>query len=459
MKIPGKYFLYLWSWVILCMLLSPQGLMAQDYTETDHTVPFTKAELTQLLAPIALYPDSLITQILMASTYPVELVEAERWLKVHENLKAADLDTALQGKPWDLSIKSLCHFPEILYMMSEELEQTAKLGDAFLVQQDEVMDTIQDLRRIAHEQETLKTTKEQKVIVERKIIRIEPANPQVIYVPVYNPLYVYGPWWYPAYPPYSWYYPMSRVYTRGFVGFGSGFIVGIGISSWTWCDWHHHHIYIDRHKTKRFHKYRRDVIEPHKYVWKHTPLHRHRVPHKHSPVSTLYTRKTLHDAAVKSKAAPVHTLQNMKEQTGKTFRRSTDKQVRSHPHVQKIDPRRNQTVKSRGNTFSNGTEKKYERRKSDNVSVRPKNVRSSGQIFTGNDSYESNPRFIRQENKLHKMAVQDTVTKRSLSKEYMNISRSITSHPRGTISKSLVGRTYANTRHGGKMSGLSGRQD
>ncbi|MEW6419298.1 MAG: DUF3300 domain-containing protein, partial [Nitrospirota bacterium] len=248
------------SWVIIVMLVIPPGIMAQDFGQTEQPAKFKKEELVQMLAPIALYPDSLLAQVLMASSYPIEVVEAERWMKQNKDLKGDELDRALRVKTWDASVKSLCYFPEVLYAMSEKLDQTTKLGDAFLSQQDDVMDTIQELRSKALEQGNLKTTKEQKVVVEDDVISIEPANPQVIYVPVYDPLYAYGPWWYPAYPPYYWYYPAGVVIAGGYIGFGFGFVVGIGIYSWCWFDWHHHHIYIDRHHAGRFHRFdRRDI--------------------------------------------------------------------------------------------------------------------------------------------------------------------------------------------------------
>jgi len=238
-------------WVIIVMLVIPPGIMAQDPEETVQPSQFKTEELAQMLAPIALYPDSLIAQILMASTYPIEVVEAERWIKQNKNLKGDELDKALEEKTWDSSVKSLCHFPDVLYAMSDKLERTTRLGDAFLSQQDNVMDTIQELRIKAQEQGNLKSTEEQKVIVEQEVIRIEPANPQVIYVPVYDSRYVYGPWWYPDYPPYYWYYPPGAVIAGGIVGFGFGIFVGLGISSWGWFDWHHHHIYVDIDKTRQ----------------------------------------------------------------------------------------------------------------------------------------------------------------------------------------------------------------
>jgi hypothetical protein len=168
---------------------------------------FSQQELDQLLAPIALYPDALLAQVLMASTYPLDVVSAERWVKANPGLKDKALQDALEKQPWDPSVKSLAVFPQVLMMMSEELDWTQKLGDAFLAQQKDVLATAQALRAKAQAQGNLKDTKEQKVVTEKvestTVIKIEPTNPEVVYVPTYNPTVVYGSWWYPAYPPYS----------------------------------------------------------------------------------------------------------------------------------------------------------------------------------------------------------------------------------------------------------------
>src|SRR5215472_12069466 len=159
---------------------------------------FKPEELDQLLAPIALYPDDLLAQVLMAATYPLEIVQADRWVKDPKNakLKGEQLASALENQPWDPSVKSLVPFPQVLDMMSQQLDWTQKLGDAFLAQQKDVMDTVQRLRRKAQAAETLKTNEQQVVKTEpaSQTIVIQPANPQVVYVPAYNPTVVYGTW-------------------------------------------------------------------------------------------------------------------------------------------------------------------------------------------------------------------------------------------------------------------------
>jgi hypothetical protein len=276
----------------IVMLMLPFGLQAEDSGEPDPSDRFSMEELAQMLAPIALYPDSLIAQILMASTYPLEVVGAERWIRENKGLKGDDLDKALQEKTWDPSVKSLCHYPDILFAMSGNLDQTRKLGDAYLAQPDDVMATVQELRRKAEEQGNLKTTKEQNVIVEQEIIRIEPATPEVVYLPVYNPLYVYGPWWYPAYPPWNWYYPPGFVITGGYIAFSAPFFIYADLFSWSWFDWHSRFIYVDYYRTRHFHRHHRGDDDNGKHQWKHEPRHRRGVAYRDMRTSDRFGNRS-----------------------------------------------------------------------------------------------------------------------------------------------------------------------
>ncbi|HSB52604.1 MAG TPA: DUF3300 domain-containing protein, partial [Dissulfurispiraceae bacterium] len=206
--------LVLWTLVIVIAL--PPWAFAQDAGGTP-AAKFNKEQLEQILAPGALYPDEVLSQVLMASTYPLDVVQASRWATQNKDLKGDALTKALEKQDWDPSVKSLVNFPQVLQMMNEKLDWTQKLGDAFLAQEKDVMDTIQVLRKKAEAEGNLKTTKEQKVVVEKETIIIQPANPQVVYVPTYNPTVVYGAWPYPAYPPY-YYYPPG--YAAGAAAFG-----------------------------------------------------------------------------------------------------------------------------------------------------------------------------------------------------------------------------------------------
>ena len=156
-------------------------------------------QLDALLAPIALYPDQLLAQVLMASTYPLDVVSAARFVKANKGLKGDALDKAVEKETWDPSVQSLSAFPQVLEMMSEKLEWTQQLGDAYLADQARVLATVQSLRAKAQAAGNLKSNAEQKVVVQEKTIIIEPAKTEVVYVPAYNPTIVYGPWWAPAY--------------------------------------------------------------------------------------------------------------------------------------------------------------------------------------------------------------------------------------------------------------------
>ncbi|MDQ1278502.1 MAG: hypothetical protein QG555_1545 [Thermodesulfobacteriota bacterium] len=224
-------------WGLVLLLALPWGAFAQNTAAP--SPQFKQEELDQMLAPIALYPDSLLVQILMASTYPLEIVEAARWSKANPHLQGNQLTAALEKQNWDPSVKSLINFPSVLAMMNDKLDWTQKLGDAFLAQEKGVMDTVQKLRAKAQAQGTLKSTEQQKVTTQAQTIIIEPASPQVVYVPAYNPAVVYGPWMYPAYPPYP-YYPPGAVIGASVMSFGVGIAVGAAWGyAWGGCNWNH----------------------------------------------------------------------------------------------------------------------------------------------------------------------------------------------------------------------------
>jgi hypothetical protein len=219
---------------LILLLAAPPAAFAQT---SGPAGTFSQEELNQLLAPIALYPDSLLAQILVASTYPLEVVAADRWVKANKNLKGDQLNDALDKTSWDLSVKALVPFPDILSTMSDKLDWTQKLGDAFLAQESEVMNTIQRLRSKARGEGNLQDTEQQKVIVQGDAIEIQPANPAVIYVPTYNPTIVYGAWAYPSYPPY-YFNPVGTTVAAGVLGFAAGVAVGSAWNSgwghWNW---------------------------------------------------------------------------------------------------------------------------------------------------------------------------------------------------------------------------------
>jgi len=248
---------------------------------------FKFEELDQMLAPIALYPDSLLSQVLMASTYPAEVADAAKWSKANPKQKGDAAVTAVQDKPWDNSVKSLVAFPQALATMAEKPEWVQQVGDAFLAQPNDVMDSVQRLRAAAQKTGNLQSTEQQKVIVEQApqtqqtVIKIEPANPQVVYVPAYNPTVVYGTWWYPSYPPV--YLPPPPGYVVGSALLsGIAFGVGVGITNSLWggCDWGRGDIDIDIDRHNNINIGNKIDFSQDKIKWNHNAKHRREVPYR-----------------------------------------------------------------------------------------------------------------------------------------------------------------------------------
>jgi Protein of unknown function (DUF3300)/Chaperone of endosialidase len=231
-------FFYPYTFALALFILMPSfSAMAQSPSPSPaaSSQQLLKAEeLDALAAPIALYPDTLLAEVLMASTYPLEVVQADRWVTENKNLKGDQLKTAAEKQAWDDSVKSLVATPSVLTMMSTKLDWTQKLGDAVLAQQPDVMDAIQRLRSRAQANNKLTSTKEQKVTVRqeqnKQVIAIEPTTPDTIYVPYYDPAVVYGGWPYPDYLPY-YYYPPGY-YAGGLLATGVAFGAGYALGRW-----------------------------------------------------------------------------------------------------------------------------------------------------------------------------------------------------------------------------------
>jgi Protein of unknown function (DUF3300) len=218
----------------------------QPEQQPPHQQALTQQQVQQLVAPIALYPDALLAQVLTASTYPLEVTMAARWAEKNQNLKGAALEEAMQKEPWDPSVKGLTSVPQVLVMMNDKLDWTQQLGEAFLAQPDDIQNAIQALRARADEAGNLKSSKEQKV---RRVAAtpspgyagppeyyvIEPVEPDYIYVPVYDPVAVYGAgYWPPAYAPFFWY---PRWWTVGpVIGFATA-AAFVGPALWYRYNW------------------------------------------------------------------------------------------------------------------------------------------------------------------------------------------------------------------------------
>jgi hypothetical protein len=306
--------------VVLGLLLTQAALAQQP--EQPSAPAFKPEELDQILAPIALYPDELIAQILTAATYPLEIVLASRWVADPKNaaLKGDALVKALEGQSWDASVKSLVPFPSVLKMMSDKLDWTQKLGDAFLSQEADCLVAVQSLRRKAAAAGTLKSTPQQNVTVapraapaaglpgppagepitvapvtEDQTISIAPADPQTVYVPSYDPATAYGSWPYPSYPPYSFPppagYPLATGLATG-LAFGAGVAIVGSLWGWGSPNWGGGNVNIN---ANQFNSINRTAVGGN--AWQHNAAHRQGVAYRDGATRQRYGRETAGAAA------------------------------------------------------------------------------------------------------------------------------------------------------------------
>ena len=259
--------------------------------------PFKDEELDQMLAPIALYPDSLLSQILMASTYPADVKAAAEWSRAHPDEKGDAAVTKVDGQEWDPSVKSLVAFPQVLAMMRERPSDVQRLGDAFLAEPTRVMDRVQFLRTKAQQAGNLKSTEQQKVATQtvetKQVIVIEPAQPQTVYVPVYQPSVVYGSWMYPSYPPYYWPPPPYYYPGASFVGgviWGAA-VVGISNSLWGGIGWGRNEVNINVNRYNNINVNNR--ISNNNNTFVHNANRRGDVPYRDSKSREQYGKKQL----------------------------------------------------------------------------------------------------------------------------------------------------------------------
>jgi hypothetical protein len=298
---------------------APQQPVAAQEQQPPSPPPFKPEELQQLLAPIALYPDDLIAQILTAATYPLEIVMAARWVADPKNaaLKGDALVQALDQQSWDASVKSLVPFPSVLQMMSDKLDWTQKLGDAFLAQEPDCLAAVQTLRRKAQAAGILKSTPQQTVTVqpptaaappsgapatmapisEEPTIAIQPADPQQVYVPYYDPATAYGAWPYPNYQPYAFPPPVGYGLAAGLatgLAFGAGVAITNSLWGWGRPNWGGGNVVINSNQFNRI-NLNRNVIAGN--TWQHNAVHRQGVAYRDAATGQRYGRGTAGAAA------------------------------------------------------------------------------------------------------------------------------------------------------------------
>lgn len=253
-------------------------------------------QLDNLVAPIALYPDPLLGQILAASTYPLEIVEANQWLQQNKNLKGQALLDAARQQNWDPSVQALVALPDVLARLTQDIRWTTDLGNAFLAQQADVMNAVQRMRTRAQGSGKLQSNPQENVTTQTQngqtVIQIEPANPQVIYVPEYDPAWVWGPPLIGVYPP-LWYPGVGIGFTFGpgiYIGAFFGGCCGWGAFGWGWgFNWFGggllvNNYFLHRYGFAEFHGGPFHGTE----AWAHNPLHRGGVPYPNRALNARY---------------------------------------------------------------------------------------------------------------------------------------------------------------------------
>ncbi len=284
--------------LLLCLPFIAGPIQAQAPGEAPTTVEITRGELDRLLAPIALYPDTVLSHVLIAATYPLEVIQAHRWSRDNSHIEAAAAVRAVENQDWDPSVKALVAFPDLLQRMSDDLEWTQRLGEIFLVDESMVMDAIQDLREKAYAAGSLDSMKHIQVQREERTIIIEPAVERVVYIPYYDTRVVYGNWWWADYPPVYWRHPHNHVFIGGHywgprVSLGSTFF----FTSFHWpqrrvvtIDYRHNHY-------PRLYSSRNIARFDHARHWQHNPVHRRGVSYRYNRLQELYHHRNTHTTA------------------------------------------------------------------------------------------------------------------------------------------------------------------
>ena len=287
-------------WCVLVLAVWIAGGMAA--TAHAQNSAFKDAELDQMLAPIALYPDALLSQILMACTYPADVAAAAEWSKAHPDMKGDAAVKQVESQAWEASVKSLVAFPQVLAMMRQKPGDVQRLGDAFLADPGRVMDRVQVLRKQAQQAGNLQTTSQQQVTTQteasKQVIVIVPAQPQTVYVPVYQPTVVYGSWIDPTYPPNYWppppqhYPPSSGAFVAGV--FWGAAIVGVSDSLWGGFNWGGNDVNINVNRYNNVNVNKQITNNNNTFV--HNPERRGDVPYRDSKSREQYGKGQLEGA-------------------------------------------------------------------------------------------------------------------------------------------------------------------
>lgn len=334
---------------IMCLLLALFSWTVQ--AEEEAAEPIGDAELDQILAPIALYPDTVLSHILIASTYPLEVVQAERWARDNAKLQGNEALDAVEDEDWDPSVKALVPFPDLLTKMSEDLDWLQSLGEAFLADEARVLDAVQNLRQIAYEEGNLESMEHLEVNREEDRIVIESASREVVYVPYYDTRYVYGDWWWHSHPPYYWTYRNHHYSRHNYWYWGPS----VYISSRFYFSaplWHNGHIVVvspSYHRRHHFHRSHHVHRHSDARRWRHNPHHRRGVGYRTRHVATRFDavpqRAERHVERRQHHASRERVLNNMRDRRDERSERRNNREERQISRSQDTRERLNQRVR------------------------------------------------------------------------------------------------------------------
>ncbi|MCH2057446.1 MAG: DUF3300 domain-containing protein [Thalassotalea sp.] len=331
-----------------------------EYTVAEH---YSQAQLAQMLAPIALYPDTLLTHILIAASYPLEVVEAYRFQEQKSSLSERKFKSALEKKSWDESVKALVPFERVLKQMNDDLAWMRELGDAFLAQEEDVLDAVQTLRQQAHDAGSLDELANANIEYDKEKIIIVPNNPEVVYVPYYDTREVYGYWRWHRYPPVYWH--VSHNYYHP-ISWHAGVHIGWGFF-FNAVHWHNRYVVVNHHRHYNRHYYRKRhhiLYSDYSKRWRHKPIHRRNVAYRSAIVRSEYVGNTHHKVKY-----PAYKYAHNKKRDIKTLRVTEHKRVvkkltdrpklnYKKTHIAKVSTTKNRAVRTSGGTLHKNSNKR-----------------------------------------------------------------------------------------------------
>jgi hypothetical protein len=386
--------LILFIFLTLFILRTPSS-----QAQNNEASPFTEGQLAQLLAPVALYPDTLLTHILIAATYPIEIIEAHRWVIKHPQLSSTQIFDQVSDKDWDPSVKALLPFPMVLKKLNDELSWTTQLGDAFLTDQVQVLSSIQQLRIKAEQAGNLSTMDNMAVSHEDNNIIIEPLEPEIVYVPYYDSRTIYGNWHWAHYQPVYWSHPQRYVGHHPYY-WHSGVHISFNYF-FSAFHWQNRHLVVLNHRNSHRYLQKKRIVSSHGAKrWLHKPHHRRGVAYSNNQLKKHYKSNRVDKSqrkVIRQKDTQIKAIQNKQKNKSRyssalnTKHSKTLKQFHKLPNNKKAKGVNKDKVtnKHQNHRINNAKSPKrhvikdkmrrYENdRKMDKGATRPKLNRSSG---------------------------------------------------------------------------------